>query len=416
MARRVLAPPMWRQVRGEQRLVDIELKGEVLLSMSKLTELLTRPRGPCATIYMPTHRAGAQKRQDPIRWSNLLKRAESALGGMGATVDDIDASLEPARKRTGDGDFWLNQRDGLAAFLSPERHEFLRLPCEFAEKVACGRRHAIRPLLPYLQQQRRFFVLALSQHGTRFYESDPPSRRLQRRRLACDDLHIADMVGERSTDATLQYRSANSPAAQQRGDAPVFHGQTPRSEKSEADLKRFCDAIDTEVRAALKGESAPLILAAVDYVAAMYRLQNGYPHLAQSGIDGNPDGWSEDELGDLAREIARDEGRQRVSQMISDVADHLGQPTASHDIRIVLPAAASGAVATLLIDRQGECRGQYDSPSESQEVACRDDGNGEDLLEYAAAETIIHGGKVAVVDEGQLPTPSPLLALLRHPL
>lgn len=347
--------------------------------------------------------------------SNLLDNAENQLQQQGASGAQIDAILGPARQCEKDPDFWIRQQDGLAVYLSPDRHDFLRLPYRFDEVVACGPRHAIRPLLPYLQQQARYFVLALCQKGCRLYESDPPSPQLRRRPLDCDDLSVADVVGARSSDATLQFH-ASSPAVQQRGATPVYHGQTPKDEKSEADLKRYCRTIEASVHNELKGETAPLILAAVDHLASTYRSINRYSRLAEDVVEGNPDSWSEEELSQRASTIACETGRRRVDQTIAEVADHLGRPTTNEDIRVILPAAASGAVATLLLDRHGQCCGRFQPEDASQPVVCSNDGKGDDLLELAAAETIIHGGDVLALDQGDIPGASPALALLRRPL
>ena len=44
--------------------------------------LQTRERF-CVSIFLPTHRAGPEIRQDPIRLKNLLKQAESRLIALG---------------------------------------------------------------------------------------------------------------------------------------------------------------------------------------------------------------------------------------------------------------------------------------------------------------------------------------------
>jgi len=53
---------------------------------------------------------------------------------------------------------------------------------------------------------------------------------------------------------------------------------------------------DKSLESVLREEKAPLVLAAVDYVAAFYREANTYRHLREEFIEGNPDELSPEEL------------------------------------------------------------------------------------------------------------------------
>lgn len=43
-----------------------------LLNLEELKALVGRNVGACVSLFMPTHRAGAETRQAPIRFKNLL--------------------------------------------------------------------------------------------------------------------------------------------------------------------------------------------------------------------------------------------------------------------------------------------------------------------------------------------------------
>ena len=139
----------------------------------ELKELL-RYKGKCVSIYMPTHRAGAETQQDPIRLKNLLREAEAALIRTGLRSSRARELLEPAQELVEDHEFWQHQSDGLAIFLSPGLFRSYRLPLEFEESVFVAERFHVKPLLPLLTGDGRFYVLALSQNevrllqGTRF--------------------------------------------------------------------------------------------------------------------------------------------------------------------------------------------------------------------------------------------------------
>lgn len=70
---------------------------------------------PSMSLYLPTHQAGPDTRENPIRYKNLLSEAEAQFGRAGwEGASDV---LEAARE-LGDFRFWQNQRQGLAVFVS----------------------------------------------------------------------------------------------------------------------------------------------------------------------------------------------------------------------------------------------------------------------------------------------------------
>lgn len=72
----------------------------------------------CVSIFMPTHTAGSQVRQDPIRFKNLLRDANRLLEPLeGGEVDSIREELESLRNLVGDVHFWEHQEAGMAAYL-----------------------------------------------------------------------------------------------------------------------------------------------------------------------------------------------------------------------------------------------------------------------------------------------------------
>ena len=85
----------------------------------------------CISIYMPTYRTSPEAKQNPIRYKNLLKRMEKRLTGVGLRNREIAALSAPAEALVKDHLFWQYQSDGMAAFISPQRFSFYRLPALF---------------------------------------------------------------------------------------------------------------------------------------------------------------------------------------------------------------------------------------------------------------------------------------------
>jgi len=54
----------------------------------------------CVSLYMPTHRAGRETEQDPIRYKDLLREAEERLMANGLRSPEVQEMLkEPSTRR-----------------------------------------------------------------------------------------------------------------------------------------------------------------------------------------------------------------------------------------------------------------------------------------------------------------------------
>lgn len=54
-----------------------------LVSKEELRTLVEKPHEWCVSVYMPTHLAFPENKQDPIRFKNLLREAEERLKAAG---------------------------------------------------------------------------------------------------------------------------------------------------------------------------------------------------------------------------------------------------------------------------------------------------------------------------------------------
>ncbi|MBN1137486.1 MAG: hypothetical protein JXM73_12935, partial [Anaerolineae bacterium] len=133
-----------------------------ILTKQDLQELIEKRDGWRVSIFVPTHRTGRETRQARIRLKNLLAQAEERLAAAGLRAPEIKAQLEPASRLVQDSLFWQRQSDGLAIFLAAETARHYRLPLDFEELVVVADRFYVKPLLPLLSGDGRFYVLALS--------------------------------------------------------------------------------------------------------------------------------------------------------------------------------------------------------------------------------------------------------------
>lgn len=383
-----------------------------LLSRDELRSIVQEAQPPSVSIYLPTHRAGAETQQGPIRLKNLLREAESRLLARGTPAETVERTLGPVRALLKNTPFWQHQDHGLAIFAGADSFHLYRLPLDVEELAVVGDRIHLTPLLPLLARNGRFFVLALSQKQARLYEAT----RNEIRQLDLGDTpgSLAEAVGHDWEQKSLQYRTGQSSPGSGGRRRAIYHGHGSGEEADKAEIARFLQQVDVGVRRLLKDPSEPLVVAAVDYLFDIYRDLSKVPGLADEGILGNPDHSSPDELRARAWQIVKPLFLASQSESAKRFAVLATKGLATDDLETGLLAAVDGRVETLFVPLETHRWGRLDSITRKIALAPEPGDAGEDLLDRAAVETFLHGGTVYAVDEGGLPGTGVLAALLRY--
>jgi hypothetical protein len=107
-----------------------------MFSRSDLDELVAMDARPAVSIFLPTHIAGREIRQDP----------------------------------------WRHQQQGLAVFLAPGFNHIHKLPIPVPEESFLGDHFHFKPLLPLLEDAGSFWLLTISANHTRLYPRVPDSQ------------------------------------------------------------------------------------------------------------------------------------------------------------------------------------------------------------------------------------------------
>src|SRR5947199_3130925 len=127
-----------------------------LFSRDDLRSLLAQNQKPCVSLLMPTTRL--QGVEDKIRFKNLIREAEKYLKGQGEHAPDARDVLGPARALLDDAPFWLHVSAGLAAYFAPGTARTFRLPMAFDDRAVVGNHFHVKPLVPLLSDDGRFYV------------------------------------------------------------------------------------------------------------------------------------------------------------------------------------------------------------------------------------------------------------------
>lgn len=387
-----------------------------LLSIDELKTLVENPKSPCISIYMPTQKAGPEVRQNPIRFKNLVREAEERLDAIGIRHTEAVDLLKSAHELD-TVEFWENQDQGLVIFISPDVFRYYQLPMEFQELVVVSDQFHLKPLLHIINNDGRFYILALSQKDVRFFEAT---------RYSVKQVEVENLP--KSLDEALQYddtaregqfriatsKGGTSNSATQPG---AFHGQgSPDRDKHQEDILQFFNAVDTALQEKLRNQKAPLVMAGVEYLHPIYQQANTYAHLVESGITGNPENLKPEELHDAAWQIVEPLFHKQEQEAIEHYHELAGADTgkASNDIKEIIPAAYFQRIDSLFVPVGRQIWGDFDPDTMSVDLHAEPEPDDEDMLDFAAIHTLLNGGTVYAVEPNQVPEQAPAAAIFRY--
>jgi hypothetical protein len=381
----------------------------MLSTLEELTQHVpSTPNPPCLSLYQPTHRHRPDNEQDPIRFRNLVREMESSLR---ATIpaDQIRLLLEPFEKLSQDSGFWNHTLDGLAVLGARGVFRVFRLQRPVAEMAVVADSFHTKPLRRLLQSVDRYQVLALTRHEIELFEGN---------RDAIDRVELASAVPRTITEAlgeefsephqtVASYNGAGGPA--------MHHGHGGRKDDTAIDDERFFRAVD---RAVLANHSRPtglpLILAGLAEQQAIFRQVTHNPFLVAAGILTHPPAIAAEDWRARAWQIMEPEYVSRLRRLCEAFRQAQANGFGSDDLREVASAAATGRVATMLIDADKSIGGRLDSAT--GEIEMTDIANPEidDVLDDLGTLVERMGGRVFVIPHDTMPTDTGVAASFRY--
>lgn len=377
------------------------------LTHAELKSVIAAGQGTAVSMFLPTHRAGPEIQQDPIRLKNLVKEAERQLLAEGSRAADARELLAPVTELLDDASFWRHQGDGLAIFRSPDLFRVYRLPMSVREFLAVSDRFYVKPLLPLLINDVRFYVLALSQKAVRLLE------------CSREEVHEVELP---DVPQGVQEGLPIGPAPEsQRYTLPIggpqggrLHGHGVGIDDADVtNLTRYFHRIDDGLKNTLNQADVPLILACVEYLAPIFKQVASYRHILEPIVPGNPDGLTNEDLQEKARLIAEPHFRQAQATAKAQYYEGIAKGRAGNQLADVLTAAHQGRIATLFVPLGVRRWGRFHFDSLTLEQHDNEEAGDEELLDLAAMQTVMHGGTVYGVEPEELPDTHLVAAIYR---
>lgn len=384
-----------------------------LLSKSELRSLTENQSSPCTSIYLPTHEAGREIQQDPIRLKNQLSEAEAQLGAKGMNEQEIQTLLKPAIALMDDANFWRHQSQGLALFITPDTFRYYRVPLSFEELTIVADQFYTKPLLPLITNDGQFYVLAASQGEITLYQAT---------RESMQPVDLKDTP--RSLEVALRYDDpeeslqghTNGRAATISGGSTVFNGQGSGKDSENSDILRFFHLVSDGVENVLNGQEVPLVFLGVDFLFPIYKQTNKYPHLMEDAVAHQPDRLSPEEIRDRALKIVEPRFNADRKTAIENYGNLQDKNQATADLEVILNAAFNGQIDTLFVSADSKQWGSFDEKSRKITYQDEAEAGSEELLNIVAIKALSTDAEVHVVEQSEMPVKAAVAATLRYPI
>ena len=380
------------------------------VTLDDLRQLAHIDSGPNVSLYMPTVKAGADTRQNAVRFKNMVTEAKNLLKERGVEAKTAERIVAPAVERIEDTFYWQQQDEGLAVFLGESRTDFFRLPVSFEEEVVVDEHFYIKPLLRYFNGDGRYYVLLLNLakvalfSGSRYTmtEIDIPGEPLNLENILKYDLQ------------EKQQHSHTRRPEQRGGRRAFFHGHgtgTDGTNDKKEQASRFMHAVFDRIFPLLELEKVPLVLVGQEYLLPIYEEASGEKAREIVRVPINPERVLEKIDEKKLLELVWPEVSPLFTRTESDALDTFrdltGSEKVSTDLEDIILAACNGRTEALFVKDRSRIWGTVDSENQKVETHESMQSRDEELLNTAVVETLIHGSeKVFRLPPDRMPDPA----------
>lgn len=384
-----------------------QLEQATPFSIPALKEL-SGSAGPCITVLFPLHHEDTRKIRTSAKMA--FRAVEERLEQRNVDRKQFETLMEPLRAMATEIEAEPD-RKGVVILRSPDLFQRVFIPQEVDESITVADRFNLLPLIPMLSESRPFYILALSQKHIRLLRCTnttseevnlPPS--LPR---GLDEFLQTDQP-----DHVLDNSSAGGPGTGSMG--RVMFGTGTDTERKDQHLLHFYKEVDRGITELLKGDTAPLVIAGVEYELPLYRSVSAFPRLVDEGVRGAADGLKGGELHKRALDVVAGHWSKEVDEALAMYEQFGGSDRASVSLKEIVKAAYDGRVLHLFVKHGAHHMGNFDEMTHKVRTHRQEQPGDEDLINAAAVETLRCGGNVFVLPAKRIPHGSQMAAVMRY--
>lgn len=345
------------------------------------------------SIYVPTDPV-SDGNAERIAYGNLVSEALSQLGELPIGRGEREELREALEDLGEEEDFWAEQARSLAVFATPSSLVTFRLANRLRALVEVSDRFYVKPLLRVQTFPQVAFVLALAQGSARLIEVEPD--------MPAQPVRVPDLPADVASASGKASVSDKAPVRRIQG----REGQKVR-------MRIYARQIDQALRPLLSGLQVPLVLAAAEPMATIYRSVNSYPYLTDATIAGNPETSSDAELAARAREVLDEVYAAELGGVRDRYEVRANSGRGTSDVAEIARAATFGLIDTVMVDIDAAVPGTVDEATGMvNPAAAGPDAYG--VLDEIARRVWLSDGRVLAVRAEDIPGGGSAAAILRY--
>jgi hypothetical protein len=272
-------------------------------------------------------------------------------------------------------------------------------------------------LLPVLNGDGRFFLLSFDQKETKLYECTKYS--IKELNIPDTIVSFDELLEFSETERSVQFHSSTGQvtAKGRTGDrAAMFHGHGRGGDEAihKKNLLDFAYVVEKGVHKVIRDETAPLVIAAVEYLIPLYKKANSYPYLNDNHLPINPEDFSNDKLHEKAWDLMKPVFEETSKKAFGKYEQFSGNDKASSNIEDIIKASLGNRVEYLWVNLDEQKWGIFNDAEQSIRLEEKSTPENKDLLDFAAAQTLLNNGTVYALKRDQMPVRKSALAVFRY--
>ena len=380
-----------------------------ILDRALFTELASYKGDCCISLYLPTNKRGVEvnEQSDAVKFKNALQEAANRLQTKGWDQGKIKNLLQPGFHLVQNETFWTQLSQGLAVFIADGFFKFIKMPIAPVEDLVVESSFYVTPLVPIITTNEMFYVVVVSKKQVKLFRGDAWGMEYLNVPALNEGLGDAPII-DGGSETTYRLSESNQ------GISSHGHGGGNNVDDKALIATYLESADDVLWKEVLHDQTAPLLIAGVEYLIPIYKSVCDYKYIWDEALTGSHEYTDTATLYALVREKMQPLFEQKKKKALTIYGNQSGTGLTSTNVDEVVPAAYYGRVAHLFVQKGAHIWGTFDEMANELKLHESETEGGEDLIDNAVEKTLQTGGEVYLVEQGEMPAEAPIAAIMRY--
>ncbi|MCH8545534.1 MAG: hypothetical protein LAT54_02270 [Cryomorphaceae bacterium] len=355
------------------------------MNISFVEDLIKGASYPSITVTFKTHRTSPGVTQDPIVLKNLRNELKERLEN---EMDKKDALqwMERFDKFSSMVDH-QNNLDGMGIFLGEKIGMIKRFPFDLPNRVVVDKNFATRDLLVGISKSLRYYVVVLSKETVDVFEANE------------------DRFGDLAEIEGFPMEN------------PRTHADSLEKSFSDTEdryTEEFFREVDEALAKVMRNEPLPLVIVGVrrirDYFIKKTKFAKGIiAQLDGSRDAGNASKW----LGDIWKEVGKNM-REQKSKILEETLQKAKPEQITNLVSDAYKLSEQGRVQQIIVNENFFQAARVNNGNIELLEKATEPGDYDDIIDEIAERTLLNGGNVSFVKNGEVNTDAAFTAILRY--